>query len=65
VSIAPTDVKFVTCSDDQTIKLWDLATCELEATLTGVSFFLVVVAWLWGLRGLRGGRVWQQRTRRA
>jgi WD40 repeat protein len=35
VAIAPSDVKFATCSDDQSVKVWDLATCEAERTLTG------------------------------
>jgi polyadenylation factor subunit 2 len=36
VAIAPSDVKFATCSDDQSVKVWDLAKCEAERTLTGV-----------------------------
>lgn len=35
VAIAPSDVKFVTCSDDQSVKVWDLATCVVEKTFTG------------------------------
>jgi polyadenylation factor subunit 2 len=40
VAIAPTDVKFATCSDDQSVKVWDLATCEAEKTLTGTCILL-------------------------
>ncbi|GBF95106.1 hypothetical protein Rsub_07690 [Raphidocelis subcapitata] len=35
VSVGPTDLKFCTCSDDSTIKVWDMYSCEVESTLTG------------------------------
>lgn len=35
VAVAPTDVKFATCSDDQSVKVWDLATLSADRTLTG------------------------------
>ncbi|KAF6258469.1 WD40-repeat-containing domain protein [Scenedesmus sp. NREL 46B-D3] len=45
VAIAPGDVKFATCSDDQSVKVWDLATCEAEKTLTGHGSDVRFVDW--------------------
>ncbi len=36
ISIAPSDVKFVTASDDMTVKLWDFETITCERTFKGV-----------------------------
>jgi polyadenylation factor subunit 2 len=38
LSIAPGDVKFATCSDDASVKVWDLASCAAERTLTGAAW---------------------------
>jgi polyadenylation factor subunit 2 len=46
VAIAPSDLKFATCSDDQSVKVWDLAKCELERTLIGALAELYVVVLL-------------------
>jgi polyadenylation factor subunit 2 len=35
VSFAPSDAKFVSSSDDQSLKLWDFARHEEEGTLEG------------------------------
>jgi WD40 repeat protein len=35
ISFCRTDLKYATCSDDCTIKIWDFAMCQDEATLTG------------------------------
>lgn len=35
VSVGPTDLKFATASDDGGVKVWDMYSCEAEATLTG------------------------------
>lgn len=37
ISVGPTDLKFATASDDSTIKVWDMYSCEVETTLTGES----------------------------
>ncbi len=36
ISIAPSDVKFVTASDDMTVKLWDFETITCERTFKGM-----------------------------
>ena len=33
LTFSPTDLKLASASDDQTVKIWDFATCELENTL--------------------------------
>ncbi len=38
-SFSPSDMKFVTCSDDVTIKIWDFAKCTEESVLTGIIYF--------------------------
>jgi polyadenylation factor subunit 2 len=35
LSFCATDVKFASCSDDGTVKIWDFETCQSENTLTG------------------------------
>lgn len=37
LSLAPSDVKFVTGSDDMSIKLWDFETITCERTMKGIS----------------------------
>ena len=43
VSVAPTDLKFVTASDDSTLTVWDLATCSAECSMSGELVCVVVV----------------------
>ncbi|PSN74145.1 WD40 repeat-like protein [Corynespora cassiicola Philippines] len=45
LAIAPTDVKFVTCADDTTLKIWDFATSAEESTLTGHGWEVKTVDW--------------------
>ncbi|WIA39571.1 hypothetical protein OEZ86_005657 [Tetradesmus obliquus] len=45
VAVAPTDVKFATCSDDQSVKVWDLATLSADRTLTGHGSDVRYVDW--------------------
>lgn len=39
LSFCPTDLKFASCSDDVTLKIWDFAKCQEEHTLTGKKIF--------------------------
>lgn len=34
-SFCRTDLKFCSCSDDTTVKVWDFARCQEEKSLTG------------------------------
>jgi polyadenylation factor subunit 2 len=54
VSVGPTDLKFATASDDGAVKVWDMYSCEAEATLTGEG---VGVGWGGGACcvGVEGG----------
>lgn len=36
---SPTDLKFCTCSDDATLKLWDFRTCEVDTILSGHQLY--------------------------
>lgn len=35
ISFCRTDLKFCSCSDDTTVKVWDFARCQEERSLTG------------------------------
>lgn len=35
IAFSPSDLKFASCSDDSTIKVWDFPTCKSEVTMTG------------------------------
>ncbi len=35
VTVSPTDVKFATCSDDSTVKIWDMRSLATEQVMTG------------------------------
>lgn len=45
ISFCPTDLKFATCSDDVTIKIWDFARCEAEKTLQGHGGDVKCISW--------------------
>lgn len=45
LSFAPTDSKFVTCSDDSTLAIWDFATRKNEAVLEGHNWDVRCVDW--------------------
>ncbi len=45
VSVAPTDLKFVTGGDDVTVKIWDFETSKEEMSLSGHSFDVKTVEW--------------------
>ena len=40
-SVAPTDLKFVTCAEDKVLKIWDLPTRMTESEKNG--FFLKTI----------------------
>jgi len=44
-SFSRTDLKFCSCSDDRTVKVWDFARCQEEKSLTGniANFFLQIL----------------------
>ncbi|EDV24170.1 uncharacterized protein TRIADDRAFT_26233 [Trichoplax adhaerens] len=44
-SFCPTDIKFTTCSDDGTVKIWDFLRCEEEVTLRGHGADVKCVDW--------------------
>ncbi|KAL5725358.1 hypothetical protein ACHQM5_008512 [Ranunculus cassubicifolius] len=35
LSFSRTDLKFCSCSDDTTVKVWDFARCQEESSLSG------------------------------
>lgn len=45
ISFSPTDKKFVTCSKDSTVRLWDFYTCHEEAVLRGHGSEVKAVDW--------------------
>lgn len=45
VSFAPSDRKFVTCSDDKSLRLWDFWGCAREGELTGHNAEVYTVSW--------------------
>ena len=45
VAFAPSDLKFVTCSDDTTLKVWDFARCQQESVLAGHGGDVKAVDW--------------------
>lgn len=45
IDFAPSDLKFVTGSDDTTAKIWDFARCEEEMTLGGHGWDVKTCAW--------------------
>jgi polyadenylation factor subunit 2 len=45
ISFSRSDHKFVSCSDDVSIKIWDFAQCVEEATLTGHGWDVKCVEW--------------------
>eukprot|EP00095_Tigriopus_kingsejongensis_P005051 maker-scaffold1150_size58936-snap-gene-0.17 protein:Tk05051 transcript:maker-scaffold1150_size58936-snap-gene-0.17-mRNA-1 annotation:"AGAP001362-PA" len=45
VSFAPTNVKFATCSDDGTVRVWDFYTCQEERVLRGHGSDVKCVDW--------------------
>ena len=44
-SFSPTDAKFVSCSDDVTLKIWDFGRCKEENVLTGHGWDVKCVSW--------------------
>jgi polyadenylation factor subunit 2 len=45
LSFCPTDMKFATCSDDVTIKIWDFMRCQDEKTLSGHGWDVKCISW--------------------
>lgn len=45
ISFCPTDIKFASCSDDVTLKIWDFATQAQESVLTGHGWDVKDVSW--------------------
>ena len=50
-SFSSTDLKFCSCSDDGTVKVWDFARCQEERSLAGKRicfcyFFIVIVSFM-------------------
>jgi polyadenylation factor subunit 2 len=45
ISFSPTDSKFVSCSDDVTLKIWDFGKCKEENVLTGHGWDVKCVSW--------------------
>eukprot|EP00884_Botryococcus_braunii_P007577 jgi/Botrbrau1/16820/Bobra.150_2s0047.1 len=45
VSMSPTDLKFATCSDDSTVRIWDFARCSEDSTLSGHGGDVRTVDW--------------------
>ena len=41
-SFSSTDLKFCSCSDDGTVKVWDFARCQEERSLAGKCIFFAV-----------------------
>ncbi|PWZ31457.1 hypothetical protein Zm00014a_020726 [Zea mays] len=45
LSFSRTDLKFCSCSDDRTVKVWDFARCQEEKSLTGHGWDVKTVDW--------------------
>jgi len=45
ITFAPSDMKFATCSDDVSIKIWDFTRCAEETVLTGHGWDVKCVDW--------------------
>lgn len=45
ISFAPSDLKFVSCSDDRTCKIWDFNTCREEVVFRGHGWDVKSVSW--------------------
>lgn len=37
ICFSPTDLKFCTCSDDATLRIWDFGTCKVDKVMSGMS----------------------------
>ncbi|XP_073125833.1 polyadenylation factor subunit 2-like isoform X2 [Henckelia pumila] len=44
-SFCRTDLKFCSCSDDTTVKVWDFAKCQEERSLSGHGWDVKCVDW--------------------
>mmetsp|Transcript_18706 Transcript_18706/g.30748 ORF Transcript_18706/g.30748 Transcript_18706/m.30748 type:complete len:418 (+) Transcript_18706:90-1343(+) len=45
IRFCPTDLKFASCSDDSTLKVWDFETCKEERVLTGHGWDVKCIDW--------------------
>jgi len=45
LAVAPGDLKFVSCSDDKTLKIWDFYTATVEKDLEGHGSDVTTVDW--------------------
>ncbi len=50
-SFSSTDLKFCSCSDDTTVKVWDFARCQEERSLAGTFECIFEAHWLTVHRG--------------
>ena len=68
ISFTPSDRKFVTCSDDKTVRVWDFWTLGMEAELRGHNADVYSVAWHPGKALLLSGsrdtsvKLWDPKT---
>eukprot|EP01090_Pellita_catalonica_P001096 TRINITY_DN10806_c0_g1_i1.p1 TRINITY_DN10806_c0_g1~~TRINITY_DN10806_c0_g1_i1.p1 ORF type:complete len:451 (-),score=44.09 TRINITY_DN10806_c0_g1_i1:1214-2443(-) len=71
LSFSPTDMKFASCSDDVSIKIWDFTRCEAESVLTGHGWDVKSVDWHPRTHLLASGskdnlaKVWDAKTGKA
>lgn len=51
ICFSPTDLKFCTCSDDATLKIWDFGTCQVDKVMSGGWAIAKVLSSPIGYRG--------------